>query len=280
MRRILITGASGDLGRPLSALAKQGWDVTSTYFTRRQVGGGTPVQIDLRDRAAVLDLIRRVRPDVIIHTAGSERSTDMVTTIAAAAWNVLEAAVISGSRLIALSTDMVYDGTQAPYAEDDPPTPLSTYGKVKAQMEQMFLRGGVDCLVVRTSLIYDLDPANRQIAWMHETIKQGKPVTLFTDEVRQPIWAWNLAKALLELATAPAVGLLNVAGPVPLTRWEYGCALLRATGYSPLEVAVPVQAAVVAPGRPRNCTLRLEQAEKTLKTRLLPLDEVLQSAAD
>lgn len=279
MRRVLITGASGDLGRPLSALASQDWDVTATYYSRRQVGGGTPVGIDLRNRAAVLDLIRSVRPDVIIHAAGSERSTDMVTTIAAAARNILQAAVISGSRLIALSTDMVYDGTQAPYAEDDPPTPASTYGMVKAQTEQMFLHSGVDCLVVRTSLIYDLDPANRQVAWMHETIKQGKPVTLFTDEVRQPIWAWNLAEALLELATAATVGLLNVAGPVPLTRWEFGCALLRATGYNPVEVAVPVQAVVVAPGRPRNCTLRLERARTTLRTRLLPLDEVLRSVA-
>ncbi len=278
MKRLLITGASGDLGRPLSALAAQRWETTGTYFSRAYIGGGNAVRLDLRDRSAVLALVRELRPAVIIHAAASDRSEDMVTTNLAAARHLAEAAQTVGCRLIALSTDMVFDGRNPPYREEDPPTPLSPYGEVKAANEQMFQALGGDCLVVRTSLIYDLTPENRQVRWMQEAIASGQRVTLFTDEIRQPIWAWNLAEILLELAESEQRGLLNVAGPQAMSRWEYGCALLRALGYSPDEVAVAVRAADVAPQRPRDLTLCLDRARAILKTPLLPLDEALRLA--
>ncbi len=278
MKRLLITGASGDLGRPLSALAAKHWQTTGTYFRRAQIGGGEAVQLDLRDRAAVLALVHDLRPDVIIHAAASNRSTEVVETNLASARHIAQAAQAVRCRLIALSTDMVFDGRNPPYAEEDPPTPLSPYGKAKAANEQLFRAMGGNCLVVRTSLIYDLDRNNRQVKWMQESIAAGQRVTLYVDEIRQPIWAWNLAKVLLELAESDEVGLLNVAGPQAMSRWEYGCALLRALGYSPHEVAVAVRAAEVAPERPRNLTLRLDKAQAILKTPLLPLEEALRRA--
>ncbi len=278
MKRLLITGASGDLGRPLSALAAQRWETTGTYFSRAHIGGGNAIRLDLRDRSAVLALVRKLRPAVIIHAAASDRSEDMVTTNLAAARHLAEAAQTVGCRLIALSTDMVFDGRNPPYREEDPPTPLSPYGEVKAANEQLFQTLGGDCLVVRTSLIYDLTPENRQVRWMQEAIASGQRVTLFTDEIRQPIWAWNLAEILLELAENEQRGLLNVAGPQAMSRWEYGCALLRALGYSPDEVAVAVRAADIAPQRPRDLTLCLDRARAILKTPLLPLDKALRLA--
>ncbi len=59
-----------------------------------------------------------------------------------------------------------------------PPTPVSPYGQVKAENEKLFV-GTPNCLVVRTSLIYDLNPNNRQISWMLRKIKVGEPVPLF-----------------------------------------------------------------------------------------------------
>lgn len=278
MKRLLITGASGDLGRPLSTLAAQRWQTTGTYFSRARIGGGNAVRLDLRERSAVLTLVEDLRPDVIIHAAASDRSEDMVTTNLAASRHIAEAAQAIGCRLIALSTDMVFDGRNPPYREEDPPTPLSPYGKVKAANEQFFRARGGNCLIVRTSLIYDLAPENRQVRWMQETIASGQRVKLFVDEIRQPIWAWNLAEILLELAESDQKGLLNVAGPQAMSRWEYGCTLLRALGYSPHEVAIAVRAADVAPQRPRDLTLCLDKARAILKTPLLPLDEALQLA--
>ena len=75
-RRLLVLGASGTLGGPLTQIAAgQGWDVTGSYFTRpERIRAGTSVRLDLRDRAAVRDLVETVRPDAIIHAAVTERS--------------------------------------------------------------------------------------------------------------------------------------------------------------------------------------------------------------
>lgn len=278
MGRLLITGASGNLGRPLSALAASSWETTGTYLHNPEIGGGKPAQLDLRNREAALELVLATQPDVIIHAATSDRSTDMARTNQAAAQHITEAARMVGCRLIALSSDMIYDGSRSPYDEIDPPTPLTPYGHVKAENERYFLAAYDGCLVVRTSLIYDLTPDNQQIAWMLESLAADQTVRLFSDEVRQPIWAWNLAEALLELAARPVTGLLNVAGPIAVSRWELGCALLEALGYDPATVASPASVAEAAPSRPRVLTLRLDRALALLSAPLLPLDEALRRA--
>jgi dTDP-4-dehydrorhamnose reductase len=274
--KLLITGGSGDLGRPLSTLAAQGWDTTATYYHNPQIGGGAAAQIDLRDREATLALVRETSPAVIIHTATSDQSADMAATNRAAAQNILDAAQSIGARLLAMSTDMVFDGTRPPYDEYAPPTPVSPYGLVKAQNEELF-QTYPHSLIIRTSLIYDFDSSNRQVTWMQNKIERGEQVGLFVDEIRQPIWVWNMAEVLLELAQSEHTGILNVAGAEPLDRWRYGSTLLRALSYDPSQVAIPVRAAEVAPGRPPDCTLKLDRAREVLATPLLDMPSALEA---
>jgi dTDP-4-dehydrorhamnose reductase len=129
MSRILITGGSGDLGRPLSALAARNHEVASTFFSNPKIGGGRGHQVDLVDRDATLRMVRDFRPDAIIHTAMSDRST--ADDLIKAANNLIEAAESVDARLVVMSTDMVFDGKKPPYAESDPPTPVSEYGRAK-----------------------------------------------------------------------------------------------------------------------------------------------------
>lgn len=280
MKRLLITGASGNLGRPLSHLASRNSDceLYAAYFHNSDVGGGREIQLDLRDSGAVSDMMQKIRPEVVIHCAASDQSSDMVATNRSAAINLAEACRSIGARLLALSTDMVFDGRMPPYSEESPPAPLSDYGRVKAENETALLELRERCLVVRTSLIYDFSPANRQIAWMIEHIEAKRPVRLFVDEIRHPIWAWNLAEALLELAASDVYGLIQVAGPQPLSRYEYGCVLLAALGHSPDGLVEGVYAAEIAPDRPRDLTLDLSRARAVLKTPLLTIQEAVLAA--
>jgi dTDP-4-dehydrorhamnose reductase len=274
MKRLLVTGASGNLGRVLSGIAVNDFEVWSAYRTNPNVGGGQPVSLDLCDEAAVVKLVDSVRPDIIIHAAASERTQDMEHTNRLAALHILAAASRTNARLIALSTDLVFDGKCPLYKELHPPTPVSAYGRVKAENEQRF--SAYDrALVVRTSLIYDRDPANYQSQWMREIRARGEQVPLFTDEIRQPILAADLARALIELAQGPLTGILNVAGPQRLTRWDFGSALLELMGYAPETAARKVLAAEVAPGRPRDCSLDLTKAQHHVTTRIAPLRDAL-----
>ncbi len=274
MKRLLVTGASGDLGGPLVRVAVRRWETTSLYFSRpERVPAGRPVQVDLCDPDATRRVVDEARPDVLIHTAVSERSGDYTHAIEQAAESVAAAARRAGCRLIFLSTDLIFDGSNPPYAEDATPRPLSSYGEAKVHAECVVRASLRDYLIVRTSLIYDFTPANRQVGWMLEKAARGEPVALFTDEIRQPIWAYNLAEALLELAALPYTGALHIAGPERLSRWDYGRALLDAMELADQVRVQPVRAAEVAPGRPQDVSLDLSRARQLLKTPLLSIGQ-------
>ena len=101
-------------------------------------------------------------------------------------------------------------------------------------------------------------------------IARGETLRLYTDQMRCPIWAVNLAEALLELATMDAAGLLHVVGPALISRYDLGAGLLAALGHDP---AQHVQAASAPDTHPKSLNLSSARAEALLQhTRLLTLD--------
>ena len=187
--------------------------------------------------------------------------------------HIAEAANEVGARLIVLSSDMVFDGSSAPYAEKSHPTPASEYGQAKHEVERYLTRAAPTCLIVRTSLIYEFTKENRQVSWMLDRIAAGNSVPLFQDEYRQPIHATNLSECLLELASSSIQGIIHVAGPNALSRLEYGSALLTIMGYNASNLVEPVLASEIAPLRPRDLSMTLEKARKHLRTPLLTIQE-------
>jgi dTDP-4-dehydrorhamnose reductase len=268
LSKLLITGGSGDLGRVLSKkAAAAGFDVTVTYFSRpERIIQGKPIRLDLGDHVATQALLDSLRPDAIIHTALTQGLPDPRKQIIEAARDLKAFADRhSSTRLIMLSSDMVFDGTKPPYPENDPASPLSSYGAGKAELEAL---GGC---VVRTSLIYDFEPGNRQVDWLLDKIATGHKCPLFWDEYRSPIWAANLADALVELVHSNIDGILNVAGPSRMSRLELGQGLLRALGYNPEHHVESVSQE--GTGRPRDLTLDVSKAQKLLRTPLLGFEE-------
>ncbi|CAG0994246.1 dTDP-4-dehydrorhamnose reductase [Anaerolineae bacterium] len=267
MKRILVTGGSGDLGRVLCRRAGAlGWEVAAAYLTHaNRIIAGVPIQVDLTDRDALNEVIDQVRPDVVFHTAVPPITTpNLRQAILTAAYN-LSRLCPKTTRLIFLSSDMVFDGTRPPYKDDDPPSPLSVYGQAKAEMEM------IGDQVVRTSLIYDFQAGNKQVDWMLEKINRGETVKLYADEYRCPIWVETLAEALIELSESMFKGILNIASPEPMTRLELGWKILEAMGKDP-EVHIEAISAATT-GRPADLTLDVGKAQLLLKTKLLSVDE-------
>jgi dTDP-4-dehydrorhamnose reductase len=275
--RMLVTGGSGYLGGWVARLARDGWDVTATYLAHAV---GEPDvdwrHLDVWDEAAVVTLVDEVRPQVVIHTAalnpGQGRDFDAVN--AAGARHVARASASVGARLIHLSSDVLFDGRKGHYVEEDPPSPITPYGRSKARGEEAVRDSGAEAVIVRTSLVYGWRPSVARAAqWMIDDLRAGKPVCLFTDEVRCPIWVESLAAAVVELAGMSYTGILHVAGAQALSRYEFGVRLLRFHGVDPSPV-IPVPSPKDIP-RPLNCTLDCSRARALLRTPLPGVDEVL-----
>jgi dTDP-4-dehydrorhamnose reductase len=276
MKRLLITGASGYLGQRLTRAAGE-WDVAATYFSRPvRMGRGQAFALDLREEAAVLAAFERVRPDAVLHTACSNRDADHIAAILPAARNVVAAARSVGARLVHVSTDLVFDGEHAPYHDDSLPAPINDYGRAKAGAEAIVAEVFPEAAIVRPSLIWGLDPVDRQTRWLVDGARSGPPVTLFTDEVRCPVFVDDLAAALLELAGRPEiVGVLNTGGPQALNRWDFGQRLLAALGIAGRGNVRPGTVGDSGLARARNLTLAPGRAARELRSRLRGVDEVL-----
>lgn len=274
MKRILITGGSSYLGQHLVPLATRQLEICYTFYENDPLDLPYGEQLDLRDEHRVMNLISEFQPEAIIHTAGSNRSPDMAAVITLGAKYVTEAARKSGIRLIHMSTDVIFDGQNAPYRETDPPSPIHDYGRAKAEAETIVSRWA-NHVIVRTSLIYGLSIMDRSTEWMSVALAEEQPVKLFDNQWRQPVWAETLSLACLELATSSYCGIINVAGDQSVSRAYFGLKMLDWWGINRRHL---VQVGPSDPKWPLDTRLVLKLAKETLTTPLLGLDQVIDLA--
>jgi dTDP-4-dehydrorhamnose reductase len=191
-RKVLITGAQGQVGSELLATAPGNWEVIPC--------GSHDLDVTRPD--VVDTVIRREQPSVIIHAAAytdvdrAEREVERAEAInAAGAANVAAAAAAVGARMIYLSTDFVFDGTLGrPYLPGDTARPLGVYGRTKLTGERAVLEqsGGV---VVRTAWVYSAGGRNF-VRTMLRQMSTQESVNVVSDQVGTPTWARSLAHAL------------------------------------------------------------------------------------
>jgi dTDP-4-dehydrorhamnose reductase len=278
MARLLITGGTGFLGGELLRQAvPAGYSVAATYFSQEPpaLDGVTWAPLDVRDGFAVEELVDRLRPAVVIHTAFLQNGPEVMAITGEGAANVARASAAAGARLIHMSSDVIFDGErEGAYTEADPPAPISPYGEAKARAEELVAAADPAAAIVRTSLIYGFDPVDRQTQFALDVAAGRRGDRLFVDEYRCPIYVVDLAAALLELAALPYAGVLHVAGAERVSRHELGVLLARACGLDPSGIPAARSAESPVP-RPRNCALAVDRAQALLTTRLRGVRQVL-----
>jgi len=277
---VLITGASGFLGRRLVRQAAASNRVVAV--THRGSSTATepgPVSVDVANESSFARLVHGVAPSAIIHTAavnpgqGDEQTMWRVNVDGSR--NVARAAADVGARLISVSTDVVHDGTCAPYGDDVPPSPINVYGQTKAAAEAEIRSIKPDAAIVRSSLIYGLDEMDRGTAGFVDRIARGERLSLFSDVLRNPVWVETLAEALLRLVELEFRGFLNVGGTQVLSREAFGRKMLEYWEVSEHGLVESVRAADVSSSTPRDLRLDLTRARSLLDMELPGVDEVL-----
>lgn len=205
--KILVTGAAGLLGSALvSDASVRGHDVVAL----------TRGELDVTDAAGVAEVIGRERPDYVVHCAAytAVDSAEAEPELAMAvnrdgARNVAVAAARVGAVPVYVSTDYVFDGAKgSPYLPDDPPAPLSVYGRTKLEGELATAEAAPEHLLVRTSWLYGGD--NGFVPAILRRAEAGQGLRVVDDQVGRPTWAPQAAEAILDLMERGARGTSHV----------------------------------------------------------------------
>jgi dTDP-4-dehydrorhamnose reductase len=273
--RVLVTGGAGLLGRALLASRPAGVEVHATRQRTPVAAEGVTVHAcDLADAGATAALVEEVAPDLVIHAAYRKDSGERDIIAATAAVAMACARSVAG--LIHLSSDVVFDGEHAPYAEDAVPAPVEPYGAHKLRAEAAARANLPDAAIVRTSLLVQPDPPDPTSRWVIEQLRAGETPRLFVDELRCPTAPSDLAAMLWELTALPAdarAGVWHLAGPEAVSRHTLGVLLARRLGLAPrFEAALSCEHPT---RRPRDLRLGTARADATLRTPARPIGAVL-----
>jgi dTDP-4-dehydrorhamnose reductase len=231
--KIFVTGANGLLGRHLvRKLAEKKYEVIATAKgdLRIPLINGMNVKfrsLNITDGAAVNKMINEIKPSVIIHTAAITQ-VDECELNKIECWNtnvtatrfIVDAARETGSRLIFISTDFVFDGLHGPYSEEDEPSPVNYYGSTKLAAEKAVEQSGLDWAIVRTVLVVgssEDDQRQNILTWVKEKLEKGEVIKVVDDQVRTPTYVEDLVDGILLVLEKNKNGIFHIAGKDTLT---------------------------------------------------------------
>lgn len=217
--KIVLFGASGQVGQALQACAPVGAEITAL----------TRAQVDLRDSDAIARILAGSSFDWLVNAAAytavdkAEDEPDLARAINADAVAAMaQGARVAGAKFAHLSTDFVFDGQAGrPYKPGDPANPISVYGETKRQGE---IAAGPGALIVRTSWVYRAGHANF-VSTMLRLMASKPALSVVADQIGTPTNADGIAGALWALMGQGASGLLHYSDSGVASWYDFAVAI-------------------------------------------------------
>lgn len=243
VKRILITGASGMLGRdvqdvlgarPFTALSRGQLEILDFDAVRRALTGHNVV-INCAAYTAVDDAETHEAEAFAINAEGAQ--------------NLALAARDEGATLIHVSTDYVFNGqATAPYGEDDERNPLGAYGRTKAAGEELILEAHpAGSVIVRTAWLYGQHGPNF-VATMLRLAGEREILTVVDDQRGQPTWTRDLAHKLVEIIDADIThGIFHGTSSGETTWFGFAREIFSQAGLNPERIQPTDSASFVRP---------------------------------
>jgi len=268
-KRVLITGASGLLGRAvLSTMRNSGWSVLGTAYTRT---GENLVKLDICDPEQVEKVVEEFKPSAIVHCAAQrfpdKVEKDLEGTMKLNVEATGKMAVLAAERgitMLYISTDYVFDGTKPPYAESDLPNPLNTYGETKLKGEVETLKASSGHIVLRIPILFGtVEYLGESAVTCLLELLFNKAIKSVSDyEIRYPSHGCDIAvicSKLLELKMEgkPIQGIYHWGGKDSLTKYGMVCCIAEVFDLS-MKHILPDQNP--SPGAPRPYNAQLATA--------------------
>lgn len=220
MSRILITGKTGQVGYELERSLQGLGEIIAVDRS----------QMDLADLDQVRDVIRRVKPTLIVNPAAytavdkAESEPELALRVNGEAPGVMaEEAKKLGAVLIHYSTDYVFDGTKdGAYVETDPTCPVNVYGSSKLAGEQAIAAAGIPHLILRTSWVYSTHGKNFLLT-MRRLAQEREELSIVSDQFGAPTWSRTIADTTAHIVAQ------SLAAPDQQAWWQERAGLYHLT---------------------------------------------------
>ena len=243
---LLITGIAGVAGFNAFSYFRQkyGDDVYGQRPAKNwPLSGPGIVGIDLEDTETIKQFIQSRRIQSVLNCGGScaLKSCELDPAMAqrvnvTATESLLKAMAHSEIRFVHLSIDLVFSGTQmGDYHESSPTDPVTIYGKTMVESEQLIREQRPESVILRISLPMgtSFNGHAGAIDWIQSRFLQGKPATLYFDEVRSPTYVECLNEVFEETLGGEFEGLFHAGGPRNISLYEIAQIVNRIGGYDP-----------------------------------------------
>lgn len=229
--KILITGGSGKIGSRITRdLLEKNHEVHYTY-SNNKLNVGIEHKLDISDRHNTINLISKIQPNFIIHTAALT-NVDLCETDKKLAnllningtENILEGCKKIQTNIIYISTSFVFDGKKEKYYEDDKPNPINNYGFTKLRGEQLVKNSKLPYIILRTDQPYSWKEKwqiNNSVLRVIDHLQQGKIMKEVDNWFNVPTYTPDLVRVIEHMINHKLLGTYHASGSNFINRYEW-----------------------------------------------------------
>ena len=277
MKKILVTGANGQLGQCLQKISSQ-FKEFDFIFTDSET-------LDITDKEEVNDFFWQNAPDFCInaaaYTAVDLAETDIEKAFlvnADGAENLAEACAENNAQFIHVSTDYVFDGeNNLAYTEEDFTNPLGVYGASKLAGDELALEVNPCSVILRTSWVYS-EFGKNFVKTMLNLFATKEELSIVADQFGQPTNANDLAEAIMKIIKSEKVtpGIFNFSNLGRISWFDFAEKIAELSDAKIKLNAIETSQYPTPAKRPKNSVLDLDKISKTYAVPLKPWEESLE----
>lgn len=280
-KRILVTGANGQLGQEIQRLSAAFPDYEFLFFSRET--------LSIANEAQVREAFSKTQPGFLINCAAytavdrAETEQDAARSINATATGLLATVCKEyGTRFIHISTDYVFDGNATkPYKVNSPVDPQGVYGATKLEGEQLAMKANPDSIIIRTSWVYS-EFGKNFVKTMMRLMKDKESLNVVSDQSGSPTYAFDLAEAILQIISHDQWkgGIYHYSNTGIITWYDFAVAIRDLIHSACIVNPIPTSGYPTPAKRPAYSAMDTSLIADTFDVKLKPWKERLSACID